>query len=337
MSKALSRRSVIKIAAAGSAMTLASPSVFAQTKTITGRLNHVKTIEEPFHKVILEVVRKISERSNGELQIRVFPAAQLGEEIPAAESVSTGSIQMHLVSASGAGTFHPPFGAFIAPYAFKEWKDVRKVADGKLGAELNGQLSAKKNMHVLEYFNDGSRVMVTRTKPIKTMADLQGLKIRVPPSKVFLETFKAFGAAATPMAYGDLFPALQQGVVDGCDFGLALIEPARAYEIAKHVSTTRHMRTALGLLVNSVWQKSLPPNLQKILAEEMRAGSDRVTQIVDTDELTAVENLRKRGMTVIEDPDLSGFQKAAELVPKVMSSDWGEGFWEKLQAAKASS
>jgi TRAP-type C4-dicarboxylate transport system substrate-binding protein len=110
MSKALSRRSVIKIAAAGSAMTLASPSVFAQTKTITGRLNHVKTIEEPFHKVILEVVRKISERSNGELQIRVFPAAQLGEEIPAAEAVSTGSIQMHLVSASGAGTFHPPFG-----------------------------------------------------------------------------------------------------------------------------------------------------------------------------------------------------------------------------------
>ena len=93
-------------------------------------------------------------------------------------------------------------------------------------------------MYVLEYFNDGSRVMVTRTKPIKTMADLQGLNDLGPPSKVFLETFKAFGAAATPMAYGDLLPALQQGVVDGCDFGLALIEPARAYEIAKHVSTT---------------------------------------------------------------------------------------------------
>lgn len=335
MRRVVSRRSAIKMAVTGSAATLASPSVWGQAKVITGRLSHVKTIEEPFHKVILEVVQKISERSGGELQIRVFPAAQLGEEIPAAEAVSSGSVQMALVSASGAGTFHPPFGAFIAPYAFKDWKDVRKIADGKLGTELSAQLSTKKSMHMLEYFNDGSRVMVTRTKPIKAMADLQGLKIRVPPSKVFLETFKAFGAAATPLAYGDLFPALQQGVVDGCDFGLALIEPARAYEIAKQVSVTRHMRTALGLLVNSPWQKGLSPNLQTILAEEMRAGSDRIAGIIDTNELTAVESLRKRGMTVIDDPDLTGFQKAAEAVPKVMNSDWGEGFWEKLQAAKA--
>jgi tripartite ATP-independent transporter DctP family solute receptor len=335
VNRSIDRRTFLGMAAAGTAALAGSRPARSQSKPIVGRLSHVKTVEEPFHIVITKVAERIKDRTNGELEIKIYPAGQLGQENAAGEAVTTGSIDMALMSASGLGAFHPPFGAFIAPYAFQDWAEVRKVVDGPLGAELSEQLSAKKNKRALEYFNDGTRVIVTREKPIHSVSDLQGLKMRVPPSKLFLETFKAFGASATPLSYGDLFPALQQGVVDGCDFGLALVAPAKAYDFAKHVSITRHMVTALVLTVNSTWQDSLPPELRAILSEEMRKGSDEITQMVVDGEASAVNDLTGFGMTIVENPDIESFKAAAAVVPDIMKADWGDGFWEKLLAAKA--
>ncbi|WP_425236543.1 TRAP transporter substrate-binding protein [Ulvibacterium sp.] len=200
---------------------------------------HSLPITHPVHKGILDMQTFVNEKSDGKLQIKIFPDGQLGTEREVLELLQIGSIAMTKVSAASMSNFAPEYKVMGVPYLFRDREHLFSVLEGEVGQELL-EGGTEYLLRGLCFYDAGSRSFYTKRKPIQTPDDLKGLKIRVMNDQMSVDMVNTLGASATPMAYGELYTALQQNVVDGAENNIPSFVTSNHYEVCKYYSFDQH-------------------------------------------------------------------------------------------------
>ena len=208
----------------------------AQTETTkTLRLGHGLDTQHPVHKAMVYFGERLQENSKGKLKLKIYPSAQLGGERECLELLQIGSLDITKVSAAVLENFIPEYKVFSIPYLFRDKAHRFSVLDGKVGTDLKTK-GEKFKLRGLTFYDAGSRSFYTKQKPIHLPSDLKGLKIRVMKSNMSIAMVNQLGGAATPIAYGELYTALQQGVVDGAENNPPSFYTSKHYEVCKYYS-----------------------------------------------------------------------------------------------------
>ncbi len=265
---------------------------------------------------------------SGLLRVQVFDEGELGDDLPALRSTKRGTIEMVICGSVVLGSFHPIAGVLDTPFLFKDAPTARRVLDGPIGDEISAMLKTK-GVNVLAWGENGLRHM-TANKPIRAPSDLVGLKLRVPQSDVEIKSFRALGADAKPIPYLNIYDALRTGEFEAQENPIANIESARFYEVQKVLSLTTHIYSAGAIVASQDLIDDLTPAQLAALTECAKKGRDAMRHTADEAERDGVSRLRAHGMTVVNDVDVSAFNKAAQSNLESMGQVFGADFMAKL-------
>lgn len=252
--------------------------------------------------------KEIEKRTNGRYKVQNFYSGALGAERESIEAVQLGTLDLTVTSTGPIPNFVPEVAILDIPFLFRDYAHARAVLDGPIGQELL-QKFPPKNIIALAWAENGFRNMTNNKHPVKTPADLKGLKMRTMENPVHIQAYKAFGIIPTPMAFTELFTALQQGTVDGQENPLSVISAAKFDQVQKYLTLTGHVYSpALILMSKAKWDKLSADDKQIFLAaakEAVKANRARI----DDDERKAVGDLESKGMQVVTTVDKSKFQE----------------------------
>ena len=295
---------------------LASTSAQAQENTL--RFNHVLGPSEPYHAGFLEWAERVNKRTNGKLKIEVFHSAQLGVEEDIIEQIRQGANIGQNTDSARLGNYVPAIAVMNGPYFAESLEQVWKLTDSPTVKKWLDELANQHGLKVVCFdWVQGFRHFFTN-KPIRSPQDLAGLRIRTPPAPIWQESIRALGAAPTAMAFGDMYPGLQQKAIDGVELVYANIPAGRFYEVLKYANETGHILLINFQVVSSQWFNKLPTDQQTALVEECRAvgraTSEKIAKM--NDEIKA--DLQKKGMEIVTDIDLEAFRKAGQKAYEVL-------------------
>ncbi|HYZ34575.1 MAG TPA: TRAP transporter substrate-binding protein [Crenalkalicoccus sp.] len=240
-SGSFSRRAVL-VGAGGAILALPWIGGTARAQAITLRSADVHPDGYPTVEGVKQMGRLLEERSGGRIRIQLFPSRQLGDEKDTLEQTRFGVIDMTRVNTAPLNNLVPETLVAGLPFLFRDTAHMQRTMDGPIGEEI-GRGTQAHGLVTLCYYDAGARSFYTRTKPARTPDDLKGLKIRVLQSDMWVAMMRAFGANATPLPYGEVYSALQTGVVDGAENNFPSYLTARHFEVAKHYAMTEHSLT----------------------------------------------------------------------------------------------
>lgn len=303
----------------------------AQTKL---KWAHVYEISEPYHTEALWAASEIKKRTNGKYDIEVFPASQLGNENQLNEGLGLGTVDIIYTGVNFAAATYKPLGITGAPFILRDFDHWKAYRESKLFADLAKGYDDKTKHKIVAITYYGQR-HVTANKEIKKPEDMKGMKLRVPPAPLFLMFTKSVGANATPIAFAEVYLALQQGTVDGQENPLPTIMAKKFYEVQSHIILTGHITESLvTVLGGHVWSK-LTPDEQKIFQDVLKQAAAKATDAIAASEKTLAAEFKKLGKTVVE-PDREAFRKAAIPLHNDASAGagWTQAQYDELQALK---
>ncbi len=281
------------------------------TATRVLKLAHGLDQNHPVHKAMLFMADRLREKSLGSVELQVFANGQLGSETECLEQLQRGALAMTKTSTAPIESFVPELAVFGVPYIFRDDDHYWKVIHGPVGRQL---LVAGQGVGLrgLCYYDAGSRNFYTTTKPILVPADLAGLKIRVQQSKTSMDMVEALGGSPTPIAFGELYAALQQSMVDGAENNPPSFYTNRHFEVCKHLSMDEHTRVPDMLLMSSkVWRELSSP-IQAWVQEAADESSDFQRKLWSEESVSVLEAVQREGVT-IHYPDQRAF--AAMVAP----------------------
>jgi tripartite ATP-independent transporter DctP family solute receptor len=325
----LTRRSFIAGAAASGVFL---PALSARAQATVIRWGESLPATHPQVQMAERIAKEAKEKSGGRIDIQIFPNSQLGNNNDMIESVSSGAITMTTDGAGAIANYLPQLSIIEAPYLWRDAVHLAKISAAPIFGSLNDQLVAKRGMRLLAVTYYGKRHLTSGTKEIKTPADLVGFKLRVPPVDTFRAMAEAWGAKATPIAFGELYLALSQGAVDGQENPLPTISSAKLYEVQKYLILTQHIITPRMPMVNEAFWKSLSQADRDMLQVVINAAGAWQDSELQAQEATLVGGLKDKGMTVIT-PDVEAFRRPVlDSVPKKFEDKWGKGSWDTIAA-----
>lgn len=268
--------------------------------------------------------REVEARTNGRYKIQNFYAGALGAERESVEGVQLGTLDLTMTSTGPIPNFVPEVAILDIPFLFRDYAQARAVLDGPIGQELLQKFPGK-NMIALAWGENGFRHMTNSKRPVNLPEDLKGLKMRTMENPIHIQAYKQFGILPTPMAFTEVFTALQQGTVDGQENPLSVITAAKLDQVQKNLSLTGHVYSPALILMNKgQWDKLSAADKQVFLdatKDAVKANRARV----DDDERKAVADLRSKGMLIVETVDKAKFQAA--LAP--VYADFGKRFGQE--------
>lgn len=288
-----------------------------EIKTI--KLAHSLSVLHPVHLAMKFMSEELERVSNGALRMEIYPASQLGSEQQSLELLQIGSLGMTKVSAAVMENFIPRLKIFGYPYLFEDDEHRFKVYDGPIGKRLLKEGEAF-GLRGLTYFDAGKRSFYSKSKLIDSPEDLSGLKVRVMQSPTAITLIKKMGGAPTPISWGELYTALQQGVVDAAENNLPSFYNSRHYEVCRYFSMNEHTSIPDVLVISTwLWNK-LSEEERAWLQEAVAKATDYQRQLWAESEKTALEALLKAGVE-IHYPDKQRFkQKVDEMFTELETS-----------------
>ena len=259
--------------------------------------------------------KKVREKTNGGLSINVVLAGALGGMKETLEAIADGNLQFSQATNSSLGALYGGTLLFDLPFLFRDNDHMRRVVRGPIGQQVYAELEKRTGIKMLMAgMADGPRSVYNNRRPVRVVADLKGMKLRVPEALVTIDTFKALGAITTPMAYPEVYMAAKQGVIDGAETPLSALLDIRAPEVAKYYSLTKHNDTPVGVGVNAKWFGGLPKAYQDAIMEagnEARLWHDSEFETICA---AALAEAKRMGMQVNDIADIEEFRKAVEPV-----------------------
>ena len=275
----------------------------------------------------------VAKKSRGKMTVRSFPGGTLGGDAAVISSLQGGTVEMTLVATSLLGSQVKEFAMLDLPYLFNEFREADAVLDGPIGKKLNDKLPDR-GLIGLSYWDHGFRNMTNSRRPITKLEDFQGLKIRVLQLPLYVDMFSALGANAVPMAYPELYSALENRAVDGQENTFSSIETAKFHEVQKHASPTKHVYQALILLFSKKIWDELTPDEHKVLLEAAAEAQPYARKISRDADAKSLETLKSKGMIISDFPQQSVAQMRARLKPVIdkYSKDAGEALVQEMQA-----
>jgi len=282
-------------------------------QTFNMKLAHGLAEDHAVHIAMTAWAEEVKTQSNGTINIEIVPNGTLGSETDCLNSITMGALDMAKVSASVLGNFEPEWNVVSVPYVFNDKDHFYKVMDGEIAQDLYG-LTEKDGFIGLTWLESGARSFYTANTPIRTPADLNGLKIRTMANEIHLEAWKAMGANPTPMAFGELFTAMQQGTVDGQENPLGIITGNKFEEIEKFCTLTEHVYTPYYVVMNLEKWNSLTAEQQDALTRAMEETTQRQYELSQKYEDEAVGVMEAAGCKVrtLTDEEKLSFKEAAD-------------------------
>lgn len=230
------------------------------------KMGHAQVTAHPVHNAMVYLANRVEEKSNGRIKVKVYPNQQLGTERELLELLQIGSLGMTKVSAASLEAFSPEISVLGLPYLFRDDEHIEKVLNGAIGDELLTS-SEKYWLRGLCFYDAGKRSFYSKDKPIENPEDLKGLKIRVQESKMAINMIRGMGGSPTPVAYGELYTALQQGIVDAAENNPPSFYNSRHYEVCKYYSIDEHTVIPDVVLISTKVWDLLTPQEQKWMQE----------------------------------------------------------------------
>ena len=295
-------------AACGMALAVSSLGV-ASAADYTLNVNTALTTSDPLYKGLEELQKNVEARSEGRLAIRLFPGSQLGKDEDVLEQARAGAGNAVVVDGGRLAVFVKDFGVLSGPYLASGYDGIRKVVTSPLLDDMAKKLHDGAQLQVLSFnWWQGERHLLTN-KPIKVPADLEGIRMRTPGAPVWTETVKAMGATPAPMAWADVYSALQTQVIDAVEAQDPAAYGSRLYEVTKYLTKTGHFNLITGLVTSAAWFDALPADLQTILKEESLKAGDVASHGTEAAIADIEAKMTAAGMT-IDEIDVTPFKEA---------------------------
>ena len=328
----IARRSLVATAA----MTLALPTISrrAQAAEITLKYANNAALDHPVNIRAAQVAERVKAETNGRVEIQIFPNSQLGGDTDTISQLRSGGIDMLTLSGLILSILTPAASINGVGFAFPDYDTVWKAMDGKLGEYVRGQIAKSGLIAIDRMWDNGFRQMTASTKPIRTQADLEGFKIRVPVSPLWTSMFKALGAAPTGINFAEVYSALQTHIVDGQEQPLVVINTSKLYEVQKYCSLTNHMWDGYWWLVNRRSWNAIPADLREIVAKNINQGALDERKDVEGLNASLESALERKGLT-FNKVDSAPF--VAQLKKAGFYNEWkgkyGDEAWGLLEQA----
>lgn len=282
----------------------------APAEKITWKLGHLGNDEHIWNKTALKFAELVAEKTEGQIEIKVYPNESLGKEIENIDMIKTGAADL-VISGESMQTWAPKAALMAVPYAFRDTAHMQSVIESDLGDEIAAQIEEKVGLIPLYYHLRAPRNL-TSNRAINTPADLNGFKMRVPNVPLFVDAWKAAGAAPQAMAFNEVFTALQQGVIEGQENPVDLIYSAGFYEVQKFVNVTEHVNGWIYVLVGVNQFNSLSDELKAAVLEAAAEAQVYGDSLFEEQTSEFVAMLEEKGMTFNTDVDKAAFQAAME-------------------------
>jgi TRAP-type transport system periplasmic protein len=324
------RFSAIAFALSGLALGFMANTASAQTVM---RIS-VSTAQNSHQGVAIDTLAKeVEKRTNGRYKIQAFYGGALGAEREATEAVQLGTQELTWTSTGPIPNFVPEVKIFDVPFLFRDYAHARAVLDGPIGQDMLKKFESK-GFKALAWGENGFRHMTNNKRPINNPEDMKGLKLRTMENPVHIQAYKGFGIIPTPMAFTEVFAAMQQGTVDGQENPLSVITANKFDQVQKHLTLTGHVYSPGVFLMNKeVFDKLSAADKQAFLdAAKVAAKANR--ERVDQDEKTAVKDLRAKGMQVVENVDKAKYQAALAPVFADFEKQFGKANLDKIRDYK---
>jgi tripartite ATP-independent transporter DctP family solute receptor len=319
----------LKLIATLAALALGAGVAQAQTKL---KFAHVYEVSEPYHTAALWAADEIAKRTSNRYQVEVFPASTLGKESDINQGLTLGTVDIIYTGQLFAGRLYGPVAIGGAPYMFRDFSHWKAYANSGLFQELAEGYRKKSGNKMLAITYYGER-HVTSNKEIRTPEDMKGLKIRVPDAPLYTMFPRAVGANPTPIAFAEVYLALQSGTVDAQENPLPTIEAKKFYEVQKYIVLTGHITDALITIVGGPTWNKLSDADKKVFDAVLKEAAARATSEIIEKEKQLGAEFEKRGKTVIR-VDRKPFREATVKLHNGPDATWDKATYDKLQALK---
>lgn len=271
--------------------------------------------QSPWAKGSARFAQLVTERTKGQVVVKSYPASQLGSNSEMAMQLSSGDLEFLMTDHTIFSNVDRRADIYNAPFMFRDADE--EIAFAKSPVAIKFRKAIEKKAGVLFLSESGwmpVRNVISR-KPIRSINDMKGLKIRTPPTKLYIETFKALGANPISIGYADIYVSLSQGLVDAMEGPLGSLVRSRAYEVCKNVAFTKHMSESLTVVANTKFYKSLKPEYQKIIKQSANDALAYASDLYKKEDVEKEKQLREAGVKFTH-PDLAPFKAATEGVLK---------------------
>ena len=306
---------------------------FAGGQTFTVKIGHSDTTTNLINVSLENFAKYVEEQSGGAVKVDIYAAEQLGSNSEMAEMIEMGSLDAMMMPQGQEATLAPKINTLGLPFLFSDYESVYKVLDSEIGDELVADL-ADHNMIQLAYWENGLRQTTNSKKPINTAADFKGLKIRTPEDAMTIAIFTALGASPSPLAFSELYLALQQGTFDGQENPVSNIYANNFQDVQKYLAMTNHKYECKNMIFSLTSWNKYPEDVQNLLKEAAKIyGDEHRKAIVDSQE-TMLKELEEAGMEVTY-PDIADLQAATASVYDdfYAENDWAEDLVTRIKAA----
>ncbi|QVQ50820.1 DctP family TRAP transporter solute-binding subunit [Spiractinospora alimapuensis] len=299
---------------------------------VTLRLSHAYDVAHPAHTCGAEPLR--DRLADVGVDLQIFPSAQLGTEEQALQLLHTGNLEMTVAGPAFLGTWYSPAEVFDAAYAFEDVDHFDAVTNGPIGDEVWAELNEETGLRVLGSWYYGSR-HTSANQPVQQPGDLTGQKVRVPTAPVYLSNMEIMGGTATPMALGEVYLGLQQGVIDAQENPIPTMRTMRFDEVQTHISLTAHIVQGVMPVIADAVYEDLSPDLQAELDDATMDAAQQVRVCIEEQEEEMLEEWRENAdAEIVDDVDTEAFAEAArERLPE-MHPEWGEIYTRIQDAAR---
>ena len=318
----------------GAAAALALALSAAPLAALELKFAHSSSTTSYGHLAALEFKKHVEEASGGDLAITIYPAGQLGKGGDLLKGVRLGTIDLNIVGNPHMTGFNPVQNVLDLPFLFDDHAHVYRVLDGEVGDKLLASLEPH-GIKGLGFWEIGFRNVINSRGPVRTIADLEGLKLRTTPNKAHIMAFELLGANPQPMPFGEVYLALQTGVVDGTEHPVNEVYAMKFYEVTDHLSLTQHAYTAMVFMMNMAKWQELTPDQQAIIEEGARIATEFQRAGLAEENAQRLEALREAGMAVVEDPDRAAFRDAVyDKVKAAYEAEFGTELTDAIAAAR---
>ena len=319
--------------ALGGAVMLSTPAL-AQGKAATLKLGWTSTDspQDPYGIAANLFKKKVEASAPGKIQVSLFPNRQIGDEKELLEGMRFGTVDMGVITNAVIANLETGFQVNDLPFLYANEGQAHRVLDGPIGQELKARL-AKKGVVALGFMEGGFRSMLNNVRPVSKPEDVKGVKYRVMQNPVFIDMFSSLGGNAVPMAWSEVFTAVQQGAIDGLELPVAVIDAAKYYEITKYLSLTNHTYSMIGLLISQRSLNKLPKDVQEAV---LKAGAEATLEqrrIVGDQAQKIIVDLGSKGMKVNKVADPAQFRGSVKSVYEKFRPSIGSDLLDKTLAA----
>jgi tripartite ATP-independent transporter DctP family solute receptor len=298
--------------------------------SITLRLAHNQSESHPIHKSLMKFAQLVEEKADGSIKVQLYPNGQLGSEREVIELTQTGAVDIAKVSASALESFSEVYSLFSLPYLFDDKDHYYSVMESDIAQDIY-QSTEKIGFIGLSFYDSGIRNFYTKNKQIMHPDDLKGLKIRVQPSATAIEMVKLMGGAPTPMSFGEVYTAMQQGVIDGTENNETALTDSNHGEVAKQYSYTEHSIVPDILIINNDSWLKLNEDQKQAISQAAKESTEFHKKVWDEAIEKATKEAMKKGVT-FSTPDKEPFQEAVQPLHEKFSKKESTGkYYEEIR------